>query len=46
LVFVDAGEDSIMEDDVATPLNPLVVPAEKEELEETLFEMNVSQWLC
>jgi hypothetical protein len=44
LVFVDACEDSIMVDDVATPLNPPIVIIEKEQLEETLFNMNVSQW--
>jgi len=32
-----------MEDDVTTPLNPLVAPVEHEELEETPFNMNVSQ---
>jgi len=41
LVFVDASENSIMVDDVAMPSNPLVVPIEKEEFEETLFDMNV-----
>jgi hypothetical protein len=43
LVFVDAGENLIMEDDVVTPSNPLVSPIEKEELEESLFDMNFSQ---
>jgi hypothetical protein len=43
LVFVDVGENSIMVDDVVTPLNPPVTLVEKEELEETPFDMNVSQ---
>jgi hypothetical protein len=43
LVFVDAGEDSIMADE---PLNPPVTPVEQEELEKTSFDMNVSQWSC
>ncbi len=46
LVFVDAGENLIMLDDVATPLNPLVALAEKEELEETPLDVNVSQRSC
>jgi hypothetical protein len=32
LVFIDASEDSIMVDDVATPSNPLVAPIKEEEL--------------
>jgi hypothetical protein len=43
LVFVDAGEDLIMADDVVTPSNPLVTPVEEEELEEILLDVNVSQ---
>jgi len=43
LVFVDAGENLIMADDVATPSNPLVSLVEKEKLEEAPFDMNVSQ---
>jgi hypothetical protein len=43
LVFVDAGENLVMADDVATPLNPLVAPIEKEELEEAPLNMNVSK---
>ncbi len=34
-----------MANEVATPLNPLVVPVEQEELEEALFNVNVSQRL-
>ncbi len=30
MVFVDASEDSIMADDVITPLNPLVASVKKE----------------
>jgi hypothetical protein len=43
LVFVDAGESLVMADDVATPSNPPVSLIEKEKLEETLLDMNVSQ---
>jgi len=43
LVFIDAGENLIMVDDVATPSNPLVPLVEKEELEEALLDVNVSQ---
>jgi hypothetical protein len=43
LVFVDAGENLIMVDDVATPSNPPVSLLENEELEKTLFDVNVSQ---
>jgi hypothetical protein len=46
LVFIDAGEDSVMADDVITPSNPPVAPVEEDELEKTLFNMNVSQRLC
>jgi hypothetical protein len=46
LVFVDVGENLVMADDVIMPLNPLVAPVEKEELEETPFDMNVSQQPC
>jgi hypothetical protein len=45
LVFVDAGDDSIMTDDVVTPSNLPIAPIEEEELEETRFDVNVSQWL-
>ncbi len=45
LVFVDAGENLVMADDVATPSNPSVAPVEQEELEEVPFEVNVSQRL-
>jgi len=44
LVFVDVGENLVMVDDVATPSNPPVSLVEMEELEETLFDVNVSQW--
>ncbi len=43
MVFVGAYEDSIMADDATTSLNPLVTPIEEEELEKTLFDVNVSQ---
>jgi hypothetical protein len=43
LIFVDAGENLVMADDVATPLNPLVAPIKEEELEEAPLDVNVSQ---
>jgi hypothetical protein len=39
LVFIDASEDLIMTDDVATPLNPPIALAKDEKLE----EVNLSQ---
>ncbi len=42
-VFVDAGENLVMADDVATPSNPPVSLVEKEKLEEALLDVNVSQ---
>ncbi len=44
LIFIDVGEDLIMVSDVDTPSNPLIVPIEEEKLEETSFDVNVSQW--
>jgi len=41
--FVNVGENLIMADDVATPSNPPISLVEKEELEETLFDVNVFQ---
>ncbi len=46
MVFVDAGEDSIMADDAVTPSNPVVTPIEEEEFEETSLDVNVSQRSC
>jgi len=46
LVFVDVGENLVMADDVATPSNRLVSLVEKEKLEETPFDVNVSQRSC
>ncbi len=46
LVFVDAGEDLVMADDVITPSNPPIAPIEKEKLKETSLDMNVSQQPC
>jgi hypothetical protein len=43
LVFVDAGENLVMADDVTTPSNLLVSLVEKEELEEAPLDVNVSQ---
>ncbi len=43
LVFVDAGENFVMADDVITPSNPLISLVEKEEFEEASLDMNVSQ---
>jgi len=45
LVFIDAGENLVMVDDVVTPSNHLVAPIKEEELKETPFDVNVSQWL-
>jgi hypothetical protein len=45
LVFIDVGENLVMADDVTTPSNPLVSLVEKEELEEALLDVNVSQRL-
>jgi hypothetical protein len=47
-VFVNASENLVMADDVATPLNPPIASIEKEELEEALLDeasldVNVSQ---
>jgi hypothetical protein len=44
LVFVDACENLVMADDVATPSNPPVAPIKEEELEEAPLDVNVSQW--
>jgi hypothetical protein len=33
-----------MADDVITPSNPLITPVEQKELEETSYNVNVSQW--
>jgi hypothetical protein len=35
--FIDAGENLVMVDDVATPSNPPVAPVEKEKLEDASF---------
>jgi hypothetical protein len=41
--FVDASENLVMADDVATPSDSLVILVEKEEPEETPLNMNISQ---
>jgi len=41
---VDAGENLVMADDVAMPSDPSIALVEEEELEEALFDVNVSQW--
>jgi hypothetical protein len=46
LVFVDAGENLIMVDDVVTPLNLPATLVEKEEFEEVSLDVNVSQRSC
>jgi hypothetical protein len=46
LVFVDAGENSVMADDVVMPSNPPIAPVKEEELKETLLDMNVAQRSC
>jgi len=43
LVLVDAGENLVMADDVDMPSNLLVSLLEKEKLEETSLDVNVSQ---
>jgi hypothetical protein len=53
-IFVDAGDNLVMVDDVTTPLNLLVVAVDKEKfeeatldrtpLDEVTLEVNVSQW--
>jgi hypothetical protein len=45
-VFVDAGENLVMVDDVVTPSKPPFAPIEEEELEEAPFDVNVSQRSC
>jgi hypothetical protein len=46
LVFVDAGENLIMADNVVTPSNPSISLIEKEKLEEAPLDMNVFQRSC
>ncbi len=46
LVFVDVNEDLVMTDDAIVLSNPLVAPIKEEELEETSFDVNVSQRSC
>ncbi len=43
LDYVDAGENLVMVNDVATPSDPSVALVEKYELEEALLDVNVSQ---
>ncbi len=43
LVFVDAGENLIIANDVITPSNPPISLVKKEELEEASLDVNVSQ---
>jgi hypothetical protein len=42
LVFVDAGENLVMADDVTMPSNPPISLVEKKELEEAPLDVNVS----
>jgi hypothetical protein len=42
LVFVDAAEDSIMENDAITPSNLLIALIKEEEFEKTPFDVKVS----
>jgi hypothetical protein len=46
LVFINASEDSVMVDDVVMFSNPPLTLVKEEELEETLLDVNVSQWSC
>jgi hypothetical protein len=43
-ILVDACEDLVMANDVATPLNSPIALVEEEEFEEISFDVNVSQW--
>jgi hypothetical protein len=43
LVFVDAGKNLVMANDVVMPLNPPIALVEQEELEEVPLDVNVSQ---
>ncbi len=43
MVFINAGEDSIMADNVIMPSNPPITPVEEDELEEAPLDVNVSQ---
>jgi len=45
LVFVDAGENLVMADDVAKPSNPPISLVKNEKLEKTPVDVNVSQQL-
>jgi hypothetical protein len=45
-VFVDAGENLVMADDVIMPSNPPVAPIEEEKFEEAPLDVNVSQRSC
>jgi hypothetical protein len=46
LFFDDVGRNPIMEDDPTMSSNLLIVPKWYVELEETPFDLNVSQWPC
>jgi hypothetical protein len=41
LVFVNAGDNLVMANDVTTPSNPLVSLLEKKEFKETPLDVNV-----
>ncbi len=43
MVLVNTCEDLVMADDVVTLSNPPVTPIGEEKLEETLFDVNVSE---
>jgi hypothetical protein len=45
-VFIDAGENLIMANDVTMPSNPPIALVQKEELKETSLDVNVSQRSC
>ncbi len=44
-IFVNAGENLVMADDVVKPSNLLVTPIKNEKFEKTLFDVNISQQL-
>jgi len=43
LVFVDAGENLVMANDVATPSNPPISLIEKKKLEKALLDVSIFQ---
>ncbi len=44
-ICINASENLVMADNIVTPLNPLITPIKKEELEDTSHDVNVFQQL-